>query len=114
MADVEVIWPNNKKVVVPSGSSLKEAAKKAGFKPNYGCEEGKCGSCELKIAGKKIRPCTGKKIRPFNYLDLHSISFNHSSSLSFIIIIIHHHHYHSSSSLSFITVNILKHVIYKY
>ena len=36
------------------------AAKKAGFKPNYGCEEGKCGSCELKISGKKIRPCTGK------------------------------------------------------
>ena len=36
-----------------SGSSLKEAAKKAGFTPNYGCEEGKCGSCELKFSGKK-------------------------------------------------------------
>ncbi len=40
MADVEVIFPNNKKIKVPSGSSLKEAAKKAGFTPNYGCEEG--------------------------------------------------------------------------
>ncbi len=40
MADVEVIFPNNKKVKVPSGSALKEAAKKAGFTPNYGCEEG--------------------------------------------------------------------------
>ena len=62
MADVEVIFPNNKKVVVPSGSPSKAAAAKAGFKPNYGCEEGKCGSCELKISGKKIRPCTGNEI----------------------------------------------------
>jgi ferredoxin len=82
MADVEITWyslirlqidktsysftnlsthrPNNKKCKVPEGSSLKDAAKKAGFSPNYGCEEGKCGSCELKIAGKKIRPCIGK------------------------------------------------------
>ena len=36
------------------------AAKKAGFEPNYGCEEGKCGSCELKMGTKKIRPCTAK------------------------------------------------------
>jgi succinate dehydrogenase/fumarate reductase-like Fe-S protein len=37
------------------------AAKKAKFSPNYGCEEGKCGSCELKVNGKtKIRPCIGK------------------------------------------------------
>ena len=61
MADVEVIFPNNKKVKVPSGSALKEVAKKAGYSPNYGCEEGKCGSCELKMNGKqKIRPCIGK------------------------------------------------------
>lgn len=61
MADVEVEFPNKKKVKVPSGSPLKEAAKKAGFTPNYGCEEGKCGSCELKLNGKqKIRPCIGK------------------------------------------------------
>ena len=38
-----------------------EAAKKARFSPNYGCDEGKCGSCELKVNGKtKIRPCIGK------------------------------------------------------
>ena len=36
MADVEVIFPNNKKVKVATGSSLKDAAKKAGFTPNYG------------------------------------------------------------------------------
>lgn len=65
MAEVEVIFPNNKKVKVASGSALKEAAKKAGFSPNYGCEEGKCGSCELKMNGKqKIRPCIGK-VRAF-------------------------------------------------
>lgn len=38
-----------------------KAAKKARFSPNYGCDEGKCGSCELKVNGKtKIRPCIGK------------------------------------------------------
>eukprot|EP01035_Chromulina_nebulosa_P017827 gene17827-23438_t len=61
MADVEIIFPNNKKVKVASGSTFKDAAKKAGFSPNYGCEEGKCGSCELKVNGKtKVRPCIGK------------------------------------------------------
>ena len=61
MADVEITFPNNKKVKAASGSSLKAAAAKAGFSPNYGCEEGKCGSCELKLNGKqKIRPCTAK------------------------------------------------------
>jgi len=44
-----------------SGTPLKAAAAKAGFKPNYGCDEGKCGSCELICNGKtKIRPCIGK------------------------------------------------------
>lgn len=60
MADVEITFPNKKKVKVSTGSALKDAAKKAGFSPNYGCEEGKCGSCELKFSGKKIRPCTAK------------------------------------------------------
>lgn len=35
MADIEVTFPNNKKVKVPSGSALKDAAKKAGFSPKY-------------------------------------------------------------------------------
>ena len=40
---------------------MKDAAKKAGFAPNYACSEGKCGSCELIVNGKtKIRPCIGK------------------------------------------------------
>ena len=61
MADVEITFPNGKKTKAAAGSSLKDAAKKAGFSPNYGCEEGKCGSCELKVNGKtKIRPCIGK------------------------------------------------------
>jgi hypothetical protein len=40
MADVEVTFPNKRKLKVPSGSSMKDAAKKAGFTPNYSCEEG--------------------------------------------------------------------------
>ena len=40
MADVEITFPNNKKVKAAAGSPLKDAAKKAGFSPNYGCEEG--------------------------------------------------------------------------
>ncbi len=40
MANVEIIFPNGKKAVAASGSALKDAAKKAGFSPNYGCEEG--------------------------------------------------------------------------
>jgi ferredoxin len=52
---------SNKKAKAAPGASLKDVAKKAGFSPNYGCEEGKCGSCELKVNGKtKIRPCIGK------------------------------------------------------
>lgn len=39
-ADVEVIFPNGKKFKGAAGTPLKEAAKKAGFSPNYGCEEG--------------------------------------------------------------------------
>lgn len=57
---VEIVWPNKKKCKVPSGSAMKDAAKKAGFSPNYACEEGKCGSCEVKVNGKKMRPCTAK------------------------------------------------------
>jgi len=41
--------PNNKKVKVPSGSSLKDAAKKAGFTPNYGCEEGRSNTITLQF-----------------------------------------------------------------
>ena len=41
MADVELTFPNGKKAKVPAGSAMKDAAKKAGFSPNYGCEEGK-------------------------------------------------------------------------
>ena len=40
-AEVEIIFPNNKKIKAASGSSLKDACSKAGFSPNYGCEEGK-------------------------------------------------------------------------
>lgn len=61
MADVEIVFPNKKKAKAAAGSPLKDAAKKAGFKPNYACSEGKCGSCELKMDGKKkIRPCVAK------------------------------------------------------
>lgn len=59
-AEVEVQFPNKKKVKAPSGTPLKDLAKKAGYKANYGCEEGKCGSCEVKNGAKKVRICTGK------------------------------------------------------
>jgi hypothetical protein len=36
MAEVEIVFPNKKKVKAESGSLLKDACKKAGFKPNYG------------------------------------------------------------------------------
>jgi succinate dehydrogenase/fumarate reductase-like Fe-S protein len=43
------------------GSDLKVAVRASGFKPSYGCTEGKCGSCELTVDGKtKIRPCVAK------------------------------------------------------
>ncbi len=40
MSQLRKTVPNNKKVKVAAGSALKDAAKKAGFSPNYGCEEG--------------------------------------------------------------------------
>ena len=82
-----MIFPNGKKTKAATGAKLKDVAAKAGYKPNYGCEvrtsslqfylpyfstlpflsscdiftqEGKCGSCEIKLNGKKIRPCTAK------------------------------------------------------
>ncbi len=63
-AEVEIVFPNKKKVMVEKGSKLSDAAKKAGFKPNYACSEGKCGSCELKNGSKKVRPCTAKAVGP--------------------------------------------------
>ncbi|KAJ1412510.1 hypothetical protein B484DRAFT_455308 [Ochromonadaceae sp. CCMP2298] len=61
MADIELIFPNKKKVKAAPGTPLKDACKKAGFVPSYGCSEGKCGSCEMVMSnGKKIRPCTAK------------------------------------------------------
>lgn len=59
--DIEVIFPGNKKAKAKPGEALKAVAAKAKFSPNYGCEEGKCGSCELKGSdGKKYRICITK------------------------------------------------------
>jgi len=59
--EVEVIFPGNKKVKAKPGEAFKALAAKAKFSPNYGCEEGKCGSCELKGSdGKKYRICVTK------------------------------------------------------
>jgi len=60
MADVELVFPGNKKTKASSGSKLKDAAAKAKYNAPYGCEEGKCGSCEHTVNGKKIRLCIGK------------------------------------------------------
>jgi hypothetical protein len=44
MAEVEVIFPGNKKCNAQTGAPLKAVAAKAGFKPNYGCEVCKTSS----------------------------------------------------------------------
>ncbi|CAM9473679.1 unnamed protein product [Discosporangium mesarthrocarpum] len=58
MADVA--FPGGKKTTANSGESLKGVAKKARYNAAYGCEEGKCGTCEHKVNGKKVRLCIGK------------------------------------------------------
>eukprot|EP00752_Nemacystus_decipiens_P005775 g5224.t1 len=58
MADVT--FPGGKKTKANAGAPLKTVAQKAGYKAAYGCEEGKCGTCEHKVNGKKIRLCIGK------------------------------------------------------
>ncbi|CAM9572499.1 unnamed protein product, partial [Choristocarpus tenellus] len=58
MADV--VFPGGKKTTANSGEALKAVAKKARYNAAYGCEEGKCGTCEHKVNGKKVRLCIGK------------------------------------------------------
>ena len=58
--DVEVIF-GTKKTKAKPGEALKAVAARAKYTPNYGCEEGKCGSCEHKGSdGKKYRICITK------------------------------------------------------
>jgi len=57
---LQVVFPGNKKADVAPGSKLSDAVKKAKYNAPYGCEEGKCGSCEHTVNGKKIRLCIGK------------------------------------------------------
>jgi hypothetical protein len=56
----KVKFPSGRQVDANAGESLKAVAQKAGAKISYGCEEGKCGTCEHKVGGKKIRICIGK------------------------------------------------------
>ncbi|CAM9729110.1 unnamed protein product, partial [Phaeothamnion confervicola] len=56
----EVVFPGNKKTQANSGDALKAVAAKAKYSCSYGCEEGKCGTCEHTVNGKKIRICIGK------------------------------------------------------
>jgi hypothetical protein len=84
MADVEITFPNKKKAKVASGTKMSDAAKKAGYKPNYACEEGKCGSCELKSGGKKVRVlllCSSSL--PFSLVISLSLSLSLCLSVSF-------------------------------
>ncbi|CAN0596545.1 unnamed protein product, partial [Laminaria digitata] len=45
----DVTFPGGKKTKANSGEALKGVAKKAGYNAPYGCEEGKCGTCEHKV-----------------------------------------------------------------
>lgn len=45
----DVAFPGGKKTKANAGEALKTVAKKAGYKAAYGCEEGKCGTCEHKV-----------------------------------------------------------------
>ncbi|CAM9213118.1 unnamed protein product, partial [Hapterophycus canaliculatus] len=60
LAMADVAFPGGKKTKANGGDALKTVAKKAGYKAAYGCEEGKCGTCEHKVNGKKVRLCVGK------------------------------------------------------
>lgn len=44
----DVVFPGGKKTKADAGAPLATVAKKAGYKASYGCEEGKCGTCEHK------------------------------------------------------------------
>ena len=49
-AQADVAFPGGKKTKANSGAPLKTVASKAGYKAAYGCEEGKCGTCEHKAS----------------------------------------------------------------
>lgn len=46
----DVTFPGGKKTKANGGAPLKTVAQKAGYKAAYGCEEGKCGTCEHKAS----------------------------------------------------------------
>ncbi|KAG5189841.1 hypothetical protein JKP88DRAFT_232917 [Tribonema minus] len=56
----QCIFPGGKKAEGKPGEALKAVVAKAKYDAPYGCEEGKCGSCEHKVGGKKVRLCIGK------------------------------------------------------
>lgn len=43
-----MVFPGGKKTKADAGTPLVTVSKKAGYKVPYGCEEGKCGTCEHK------------------------------------------------------------------
>lgn len=50
----DVTFPGGKKAKANPGDPLKAVAKKAGYKAAYGCEEGKCGTCEHKVKARHL------------------------------------------------------------
>lgn len=55
-----VLSYNGKKKDFKAGSSLKSAVAALGVKPKYSCTKGDCGSCQITVAGQRVRPCVGK------------------------------------------------------
>mmetsp|Transcript_6722 Transcript_6722/g.14699 ORF Transcript_6722/g.14699 Transcript_6722/m.14699 type:complete len:281 (+) Transcript_6722:335-1177(+) len=53
---VRVVFPDKTAAFGVPGDSLAELAQLAGFVPNYQCQQGRCGSCELFLDGSKAMP----------------------------------------------------------
>lgn len=58
--NIQVTFPGGKKTTAKSGEPLTKVAARAGFKPTFGCKQGSCGACEVKMNGSKVRICKGK------------------------------------------------------
>mmetsp|Transcript_19267 Transcript_19267/g.27774 ORF Transcript_19267/g.27774 Transcript_19267/m.27774 type:complete len:124 (+) Transcript_19267:198-569(+) len=42
------------------GSPLSKAVSALGVKPKYSCKKGECATCQIRVAGRMVKPCVGK------------------------------------------------------
>eukprot|EP00531_Pseudo-nitzschia_arenysensis_P003304 CAMPEP_0116142950 /NCGR_PEP_ID=MMETSP0329-20121206/15184_1 /TAXON_ID=697910 /ORGANISM="Pseudo-nitzschia arenysensis, Strain B593" /LENGTH=118 /DNA_ID=CAMNT_0003638225 /DNA_START=68 /DNA_END=424 /DNA_ORIENTATION=+ len=55
-----VLSYNGKKKNFKPGSPLSKALPAIGIRPRYSCKKGDCATCQVFIAGRATRACTGK------------------------------------------------------